>query len=191
MPVTYSTTASDPRSLRGLHIALNAAIQTTPKGYIVPSQTTSSKYVVTLDLLQCTCIDYEQRQAPCKHIYAVQHMFEGLDDVKAPKLVKPTYPQKWAEYNAAQTTEKANFLKMLHGLCQGIVEPIQVMGRPRLTYADMVFACAFKVYSGLSGRRFNSDLYDAKTKGYLTNVPHFNSLYNYFDKRDWHRYYTN
>ena len=71
---------------------------------------------------------------------------------------------------------------MLSGLCLGIIEPNQVMGRPRLTYADMVFSCAFKVYSGLSGRRFASDLEDAKSKGYLSHVPHFNSLYNYFDK---------
>jgi transposase len=185
MPTANSTTTGDARSLRGLHIALNHDITTTNKGYVVPSQTTSSKYVVTLDLLQCTCVDYEQRQAPCKHIYAVQHMLEGVDDtVEVPKVIKPLYPQKWPEYNKAQTTEKANFLKMLHGLCLGIVEPNQVMGRPRLTYADMVFSCAFKVYSGLSGRRFASDLEDARVKGYLSHVPHFNSLYNYFDKSE-------
>jgi hypothetical protein len=39
------------------------------------------------------------------------HMLEGIDEdsetgIVAPK--KPTYPQKWPEYNAAQRTEKAN-----------------------------------------------------------------------------------
>ena len=95
MPTAHFTTTGDTRSLRGLHIAINADIQKTSKGFIVPSQTTSSKYVVTLDLSECSCTDYEQRQAPCKHIYAVQHTLEGFDEtVEAPRVSKPTYPQK-------------------------------------------------------------------------------------------------
>ena len=39
-----------------------------------------------------------------------------------------------------------------------------------------------KVYSGLSGRRFSSDLQEAHVKGYISRLPHFNSIYNYFDK---------
>ena len=184
MPTPDISTAGDVRSLRGLHIALNSDIKTTPKGYIVPSQSSSGKYVVTLDLSECTCVDYEQRQAPCKHVYAVQHMLEGFDEAEVlpAKPQRPTYPQKWPEYNAAQTTEKANFLLLLSGLCRGICEPPQTMGRPRLPYADMVFAAAFKVYSGLSGRRFSSDLQEAHVKGHISKLPHFNSIYNYFDK---------
>ena len=183
------STAGNARSLRGLHIALNSAIKTTSKGYIVPSQSNGGKYVVTLDLAECTCVDYEQRQSPCKHIYAVSHKLEGVDEAELPSFsdsekekFKPTYTQRWPEYNAAQRTEKANFLLLLNGLCLGIDEPAQVMGRPRLSYADMVFACAFKVYAGLSGRRFGSDLEEARAKGYVKRVPHFNSLYNYLDK---------
>lgn len=186
MSIHHPSISGDSRSLRGLHIALNSEIKTTSKGYIVPSQSSSSKYVVTLDLSECTCLDYEQRQAPCKHIHAVSHMLEGLQEVDhetfEPVKARVTYPQKWPEYNAAQTTEKANFLLLTGGLCKGIVEPPQMMGRPRLTYAHMVFACAFKVYAGLSGRRFASDLEDARAKGHISKTPHFNSLYNYFDK---------
>ena len=185
MSIHHPSTAGDARSLRGLHIALNSDIKTTSKGYIVPSQSSGGKYVVTLDLGLCTCIDFEQRQAPCKHIYAVFHLLEGVDEVETlgdAKPQRPTYPQKWPEYNAAQRTEKTNFLKLLHGLCLGICEPPQVRGRPRLSYADMVFACAFKVYAGLSGRRFGGDLEEARTKGYVSKTPHFNSIYNYFDK---------
>jgi transposase len=186
-----SSIAYNPRSLRGLHIALNTTIKTVAKGYIVPSQSSSAKYVVAPDLSECTCLDYEQRQAPCKHIYAVRHTLEGLRETDLKASEEPaksrsatTYPQQWPEYNAAQTVEKANFLILLRGLCQGIVEPPQMMGRPRLLYADMVFACAFKVYSGLSGRRFGSDLKEAQEKGYISKAPHFNSLYNYFDKAE-------
>ncbi|MEM6428160.1 MAG: transposase [Deinococcota bacterium] len=183
MSIDHSSTVNNSRSLRGFHIALNSNIKTTPKGFIVPSQSSSKKYVVAPDLSRCTCIDYEQRQKPCKHIYAVQHYLEGTGDLEVPdKLKRPTYPQRWAEYNASQVGEKANFLKLLHGLCEGITEPPQRIGRPRLSFADMVFACAFKIYSGLSGRRFGSDLEEARGKGYITKTPHFNSLYNYFDK---------
>ena len=112
-------------------------------------------------------------------------MLEGVEEVEAlgnAKPQRPTYPQKWPEYNAAQRTEKGNFLKLLHGLCLGIVEPPQTRGRPRLSYADMVFTCAFKVYTGLSGRRFGGDLEEALAKGYMSKTPHFNSIYNAFDK---------
>lgn len=184
MSIHDVSTAGDARSSRGLHLAQTLSIKPTLKGWLVPSQSGKGKYTVALDMSGCTCLDFEQRQQPCKHIYAVEHMLEGnLDEIEPePKPAKPTYAQRWPEYNAAQRTEKANFLLLLNGLCQGIGEPPQVMGRPRLSYADMVFAAAFKVYSGLSGRRFASDLQDAHNKGYVSKVPHFNSIYNYFDK---------
>lgn len=46
----------------------------------------------------------------------------------------------------------------------------------------MIFACAFKVFSTFSGRRFSTDLQDAKDKGFISDVPHFNSVLRYFDK---------
>ena len=180
------TTAGDARSLRGLHLALNFPIKQTRSGWVVPSQSNKGRYVVALDLSLCTCDDFEMRQKPCKHVYAVRHHLEGVaetDGADSPVIPpKVTYSQRWPEYNAAQVTEKANFLKLLHGLCQGVYEPPQTMGRPRLSFADMVFACAFKVYSGLSGRRFSSDLTDAHSKGYIAKVPHFNSIYNYLEQ---------
>jgi transposase len=55
------------------------------------------------------------------------------------------------------------------------------MGRPRLPIRDGIFCACFKVYSMLSSRRFISDLCDAKEKGYVSCVPHFNSVLNVFD----------
>ncbi len=184
MSIHDVSTAGEARSLRGLHLAQTLSIKPTLRGWLVPSQSGKGKYTVALDMSGCTCLDFAQRLDKCKHIYAVEHMLEGnLDEIEPePKPAKVTYTQRWPEYNAAQRTEKANFLLLLNGLCQGIGEPPQVMGRPRLSYADMVFSAAFKVYSGLSGRRFASDLQDAHSKGYVSKVPHFNSIYNYFDK---------
>lgn len=94
---------------------------------------------------------------------------------------KPTYSQEWSAYNQAQVNEKSKFLELLFILCDGIQEPVQTFGRPRLSFAEMIFCCCFKVYSTVSSRRFTSDLRDALTKGYISKVPHFNSVSNYLE----------
>jgi len=75
---------------------------------------------------------------------------------------RPTYSQNWREYTQGQVNEKAKFLELLYALCQLLEEPIQHMGRPRIPAADRIFSSVFKVYSMLSGRRFMSDLAEAK-----------------------------
>ncbi len=97
---------------------------------------------------------------------------------------KPTYSQEWAAYNQAQVNEKAKFMELLYGLCQRIEEPPQVMGRPRALYADLVFAICLKVYTGLSGRRNQSDLREALQRGYLSKPLHYNTLSKYFERDD-------
>lgn len=104
-------------------------------------------------------------------------MHAGIQEVTARK----TYPQNWAAYNAAQTTEKEHFLKLLHSLCAGIQEPPQTNGRPRIPLADAVFSICYKIYSTVSARRFMSDLRDAQAKGYVSRTPHFNSIFNYLE----------
>jgi transposase len=70
---------------------------------------------------------------------------------------------------------------LLNQLCQGVGEPAQFNGRPRLPLEDMIFAMAFKVYSTVSGRRFVSDLRDAHGKGYLSALPSYNTIFRYFE----------
>jgi len=67
---------------------------------------------------------------------------------------------------------------LLHDLCGGIEDPIQTNGRPRMSLADSIFCAAFKVYSGFSARRFMSDLRESFDRGYVSKVPHFNSVLN-------------
>lgn len=97
------------------------------------------------------------------------------------KKVRKTYPQQWPSYNQAQTNEKSRLQTLLYELCSGIEEPLQTFGRPRLPFADMIFASAFKVYSTVSGRRFISDLKEAQMRGYISKTPHFNSISNYLE----------
>ena len=136
----------EPREQRGLIIAARHRIK--PKGnrWLVPSQTDSGKkYTVCPDdsHCSCTCPDFEERGEPCKHIFAARYTIEReySDDGSlietetiTVKAVKKTYPQNWPAYNAAQTNEKAKFQTLLHDLCAGIEEPIQV-GRGHAGFA--------------------------------------------------------
>jgi transposase len=45
----------------------------------------------------------------------------------------------------------------------------------------MIFAMAFKVYSTISCRRFMTDLRDAHAKGYISQLPCYNSIFNHFE----------
>lgn len=92
---------------------------------------------------------------------------------------RKTYPQDWRAYNAAQTSEKPVFMGLLADLCGTVEQPTYEFGRPRLPISDMLFACAFKVYSGFSSRRFNSDVVDAYQKGFIDAKPSYASVNRY------------
>jgi transposase len=178
----------DARQEKGLQIAATTRLIPDGNMWLVPSQAGNGKYVVDADSKQCTCPDFEARQATCKHIFAVEFTIrrEWSDDGEKQTYtetvtVKKTYKQEWSAYNQAQTNEKERFLELLADLCKGIEAPEQPMGRPRLPLADMVFASAFKVYSTVSGRRFTCDLRDAHAKGYLSRAPHYNSISRYLE----------
>ena len=179
------------RELKGKEIAARLKIVRKENKWIVPSQTGKGKYTVDIDgdVPHCTCPDYELRGLKCKHIYAVEYTIKSEtsteDDtttVTTTITKRVTYKQDWPAYNMAQTNEKAHFQALLHALCQGIEEPDQHMGRPRQSLRDMLFSMTYKVYSTVSARRFNGDLEVAYEKGYLTSVPHFNTVVKYFDK---------
>jgi len=91
------------------------------------------------------------------------------------------YSQKWTEYNRAQTKEKLLFFKLIDEILNVIPERTYTFGRPRKSLKDMIFCCMIKIYTGASSRRLISDLELAKKAGYIDNVPHFNTVLNYFD----------
>lgn len=97
---------------------------------------------------------------------------------------KPTYSQQWREYTAAQVNEKSKLLELLYALCSLVDEPPQHMGRPRIPLADRLFACCFKVYSTVSGRRFTSDLREAKRRGYLSMMPTYSAISRYLESEE-------
>ena len=107
-----------------------------------------------------------------------------VDYITHPTPLRKTYPQDWPSYNAAQTAEKDTFMTLLANLCMGIPQPAYNFGRPRLLMADMVYTGATKVYSGFSARRFDCDVRDAYTQGFINATPSFNSVNRYISDSD-------
>jgi transposase len=46
---------------------------------------------------------------------------------------------------------------------------------------DIIFSSVTKIYSTISGRRFDTDLREAKARGYLARLPHYNSVFRYLE----------
>jgi transposase len=167
-----------PREERGLLIA--ATQKLTPKGkvWLVPSQSGKGKYTVCpdCDTPFCSCPDHEETGQPCKHIFAVRFVMSreeengNVTETRTLTLTeKKTYPREWGQYNLAQTEEKRRFLVLLHDLCRGLPNPPQPKrGNHRSEMSDMIFTIVYKVYSMMSGRRFNTDMEAAFDAGFLT-----------------------
>jgi len=161
--------------------------------WVVPSQTGNGTYRVHLmpRIASCTCPDHETRGVECKHIFAARFVMrreqnaDGSTTVTKSVTITATertiYPQNWSSYNEAQTQEQDRFQILLADLCAGLVTVPPKSGRPPLPLSDAVFSVAFKVYSTVSQRRFMSDLRESHRRGFISKVPHFNSISNYLE----------
>jgi hypothetical protein len=184
----------EPREIKGLEIAAKSKLTRKGAMWLVPSQSgIQEKYSVTMNEGQseCSCRDYEFRNANCKHIFAVQYTIEREETsdgqtvvTESLKIVRKTYTQNWPAYNRAQASEKSELQGLLYELCRNLPELEQGRGRPRLSLADMIFSSAFKIYSTVSGRRFATDLREAKAKGYLSRLPSYQSVFRYLESEE-------
>ena len=177
----------DAREERGLQIANTMKIEKNILGYKVPSQSGNGTYIVNLDhgTPFCTCPDFEKRQQPCKHIHAVEFVIKKETKPDGTtietKSVKMTCTQEWHEYDDAQMHEQERFLSLLKDLCNGIPQPVQAFGRPRLPLADVVFGTVYKVYTTMSGRRFMTSIREAENKDLIDKFPSFASNARYLE----------
>jgi transposase len=187
----------DLREQRGMELAATRIIRRKKGVWLVPSQSGNDKYQVNIlaETATCTCLDHETRGVKCKHIYAATFVMRREQNADGSTTVtesltvtetkeRTTYPQNWSAYNEAQTHEQDRFQALLADLCSGLVNPPSTNGRPRLLLSDAVFNIAFKVYSTVSQRRFMSDLREAHNRGFISKVPHFNSISNYLENAD-------
>lgn len=183
------------REQRGMLIAATCRLDRKGAAWLVPSSTGNGKYTVIPDeeTPHCTCLDHETRGCVCKHIFAVrfamkrEHNADGSVTTTQTMMItekKPTYAQKWPAYNRAQVNEKSQFRHLLRDLCKGIIEPPQVMGRPRMPLADAVFSAAYKVYSTVSGRRFMTDLTEAFDAGFISRKPSYNYISTFLESEE-------
>jgi transposase len=175
------------RKQRGAILATEADLEQTHDGWRVPSQTGSGTYVVTVSDREetCTCPDFKKRETTCKHIHAVEFTKEyNLTErgLQVTETIKRTYTQDWPAYNDAQRNEYRVFMELLADLCSQIEEPEQGMGRPSKPLGDMVYACALKVYSGFSLRRFESMMEVANERGHVTETCSYATVSNYMNK---------
>jgi len=170
-----------PREERGLIIAATSRLHRNNDGtWRVPSQTSREAifYTVNLETKACTCPDCKENGFVCKHYHAASIVYKRdvlpdgtMIETKTVTLSeRKTYKQDWPAYNLAQATEKRRLQVLLVDLCRNLPERERPKGRsgpkPHLT-RDCVFSMAFKVYCGLSSRRFSSDLLEAHEKGHV------------------------
>ena len=186
----------DARAERGLQIAAVTKFGRVGNAWLVPSASGKGTYTVDPTAGACSCPDYELRKVKCKHQWAVEYTItrerttetkpDGTttvtESVKVAKRV--TYKQDWHAYNLAQTHEAERVAELLRGLCQGIVQPPQGRGRPRNPLTDVVFSAVLKVYSTVSGRRFQSDLRECAVKGLVSKGVSYNSMFDYLERPD-------
>lgn len=160
--------------------------------FLVPSQTGDNRHRVALDGLfpTCSCDGFELSGLPCKHIEAVKMWLENGEQKNEFDGINPgvpiprkTYPRDWEKYNLSQTTEKNWFGALLADLCADIPDQPRKpgCGRKPIPMRDSIFAAVYKVFSGVSARRFSCDLEDARERGQITRPLHFNSVLNVFD----------
>lgn len=151
MSVTNSSTIVDSRETRGMRIAAAVKLRKNGAGWLVPSQSGNGDYLVDPDKGTCTCPDHAVRGMHCKHLWAVEFTVTretGKDgSIKETRTMRVSH--EWSTYNAAQENEERLFHKLLGSLCDGIPQPPQTFGRPRLPLSDVVVALALKVYSTL------------------------------------------
>src|SRR5262245_50778541 len=122
--------AVDMRQLKALELAARSRITFANGAWSVPSQTSATKYRVTLgNPASCTCEDFLLRQEDCKHIIATKIVAERDHNGKPVAIVadevpkRKTYTQNWPAYNTAQREERHRFKVLLADLCRGIPEP--------------------------------------------------------------------
>lgn len=184
------TTKLTERQIKALQIAATSKLTRKGDVWIVPSQVGHGEYTVNPnpESPNCTCRDHEFTNDRCKHIFAVEYTIQREQTAdgttittETVKVTRKTYSQDWKAYNAAQTHEKSEIQALLYELCKGLPEPEQRTGRPRLSLSDIIFSSAYKIYSTVSGRRFATDLREAKARGYLSRLPHYNSVFRYLE----------
>jgi hypothetical protein len=175
-----------PRELRALTM-LEAGVRVAEAGpgeYLVPSESGVSFYRVTLQSPPdgqetCSCPDFEDRRAWCKHLFLVREWLSSSSETEAklaahvhPRRIRPNAPA----FSKAQMEEGRLFPVLLRMLINGAEVPVRNphrAGRPAIPLRDQIFCAVQKVYSGFSGRRSKEHRVQAAEEGFIEATPYF------------------
>src|SRR5258708_3528740 len=184
------------REERGLIIAATVKLNEQFGVWIVPSATAGDKrYLVDPKKGSCTCPDHTETGFKCKHQFAVE--FTLRRECKPDGTVveqktftwteEKTYTQDWPNYDRAQMIEKSRVQVLLADLAKTVPAPVRdpkLRGPKPIPIADRIFACCFKVYCGVSSRRWACDMADAMEKSYLSRTIHPAKVCHFFCEAD-------
>jgi transposase len=92
------------------------------------------------------------------------------------------YKQNWSAYNKTQTNEFRMVQEILIELLDSLIisKKLKRPGRPFLDLKEMIYCCVMRAYIGKSSRRSASFLDYAVLKGYISKIPHHNTILNYY-----------
>jgi transposase len=186
----------ETREQRGIIIAATIRLAEAHGVWVVPSQTGGDKrYMVDPKKGTCSCPDHQETGFKCKHQWAVEFTVRRLttpDGVTVEQQTfkwteEKTYSQDWPNYNRAQMEEKDRLQELLADICRTLPEPERTGrkgGNVPHKISDRVFACCFKVYCGISGRRTTCDMNAAHEAGYLSRAIHPSKVSAFFCDAD-------
>jgi transposase len=128
----------------------------------------------------CTCPDFEERVAACKHIYVVRHWLKAAEAGNPNPLHPLSQPPakraaiNWTAYNEYQVEEYRLFNTLLRELSIGFPEPEKdphLAGRKPIPLREQVFCAVQKTYLGFSCRRSNGFRDQAAKNGLISKTP--------------------
>lgn len=95
--------------------------------------------------------------------------------------LRPTYGQNWPSYNLCQKNEKAHFRHLLKALSDLAGGRVPRKGRRPALRSDQVFSLVYRCYTGMSWRRFDTDLREAQANGFIEEAMSTSSLSRYMN----------
>ena len=114
----------------------------------------------------------------------VTKQIDQYGKVTITQTIRKTYSQDWKNYNLSQQKEKELFMKLLSDITKNIRQPAYTFGKPTNPLSDTIYSMVFKVYSTFSGRRFSTDMQSAKEIGFVDKKIPYNSMFDYFKKKE-------
>jgi transposase len=190
-------TAREIRAVEMLRDGHRVAETSAPGRYIVASQSGAGLYQVEgvgiPGLFEsCTCPDFLERLAPCKHIFLVRNWIRTqsnpISTAGSPLRPAPhaKAPINWRAYDAAQQEEYRLFHTLLRDLCLGFPEPFRdphMAGQKAIPLRDQAFCAVQKLYLGFPCRTSQGFREEAARKGQL-NDAHYWAISSRFLCRD-------